>query len=357
MAEDTFTVSDLTWNGTKQCYAFIVGLDGEGTYTAYNLDIYLPAGFTVPTSGGVVIIKGSDPVYPYTEEYNEDDETYDKVYTHSVSYVFNSELRRVRVACISTINASFRKTSGNLFRVYVTLDNEALAASFSPKPIVTLSGLNLTKSDGTKHVPADFSCRPFSTGIPAERTLGVNVTATNQVGTLILPFDAALPSGLQAYTCSSVDSESGLLTLTPAESLAACTPYVIYASGGYSGNLTGTVDLEADYPTTDVYAAGELTGVLSSTVVNAGYILQNQGSGPMFYDAEGVSFTLPAGRCYLTPSASGVKAYGFNFSDPTGIEAARLNPAEQQYFDLAGRAVSRPTRGIYIRGTQKVVIK
>ena len=186
----------------------------------------------------------------------------------------------------------------------------------------------------------------------------MNVSAANKIGTLILPFDVALPSGLKAYSCNA--AEGDLLTLTAAESIEACKPYIVYAESGFSGNLSGTVDMSADYGTTDSFAEGYLTGVLSSTTVSTGYILQNQGDGPLFYDAEGVTFSLPAGRCYLiTPSGAGIKAFSFDFEDDaTAIKTLSNSPLKvESIYDLSGRQVTLPTRGIYIQGPQKVIIK
>ena len=288
--------------------------------------------------------------YPFTKVGKK------KTFKHTVSCNL-LEGNRLRVSCMAQDNSDFKATSGTLFMVYVTVNTSAFTSSFSPKPIVKLSGLNLTTSAAVKYVPADFACRPFTTGIPTARTLPVNVSAGNKVGTLILPFDADLPNGLRAYTCNALDGD--LLTLTPASSIEACKPYIVYAENGYSGNLSGTATLTDDDNVTDVFADGYLTGVLSATTVNTGYILQNQGSGPMFYDAEGVTFSLPAGRCYLTPPPSDVKAFAFNFDDAVGIDATSsiVNHQSSILFDLSGRKVFSPSRGIYIQGTRKVVVK
>ncbi len=355
--DDTFTVSDLTLL-RDNTYSVTISLSGSRIYTAFNLDISFPEGINVMYQevGGqknayVYLFKGSGSPFPY----NEDFFSGEKTYYHNVSGTVN-EFGNLRVACVSQSNANFTANSGTLFYFYVTLDNAALASSFSPKPIVKLSGMNLTTSDATKYVPADFACRPFSTGIPTERTLPVNVSAANKVGTLILPFDAELPSGLKAYSCDA--TEGDLLTLTPAESLEACTPYIVYAENGYSGNLSGTAELPDASNVTDVFTDGLLTGLLTSGVVNTGFILQNKGEGPVFYDAEGVNFSLPAGRCYLTSSGSGVKAFQFAFDDDaTGIEKVNGQWSMVNTYDLSGRQVLAPKHGIYIQGTHKVIVK
>lgn len=353
---DKIVISDLISDdyGTY----FTVGLEGSLIYTAVNMDITMPEGITVAYYNGapdVAVYESDNSALPYTT-----DKKGNKSWKHNVASTYEVVApRMLRIACYSDENAEFTKTSGDLFIIYVEVDNEVYKSSFCPKPIVTVSGIALVeKTDAVKHVPADFTCRPFSSVIAAERALPLNISAENQIGTLILPFSAALPQGVKAYTCSAIDEEASELVLTPANSLAACTPYIVYAPNGHSGTLSGTVDMTAEYPTTDVYSQGFLTGVLSATVVNDGYIMQNQGEGPMFYDAEGSSFSLPAGRCYFTPTgATSSKAYALRIGE-TGINNSQFTIQNSQFiYDLTGRRVVNPTRGIYIYNGKKMVVK
>ena len=365
--DGTFEISDLTYQSRTGLYYFDVSLANcTSNYSAYNLDIILPNGIDVALDEEdnyrVSILTNNQSVYPYRSTYTYDDDDNEietKTYYHTVGCQMPTA-HQLRVSCIdATYNAAFVKTVGKLFRVFVSLNNAVLSESFSPKPIVKLSGLNLTTSAAVKYVPADFSCRPFTTGIPTSRTLSVNVSSTNKIGTLILPFDTDLPSGLKAYSCNGAVGD--LLTLTEVSSIEACKPYIVYAENGYSTDeLTGTARLTDGANVTDVFTDGYLTGVLTGTTVNTGYILQNQnnGDGPMFYNADGVTFSLPAGRCYLTPTGSSVKAFGFNFGDTDRVEKTFNSPSSIfNIFDLQGRKVSSPTRGIYIQGTRKVVVK
>lgn len=352
--DGTFAISDIFYDSYFNSYAFNISIvSSTTTYSSYNLDVFLPTGITVKKDGSnknMVDMPEDDSIYPSVSGRTG------KTYTHTISsnILAGNDLR---IACASQESEDFTKANGTIVEVCIEIDESAFNSSFSPKPIVKLSGLNLTTSAAVKYVPADFACRPFTTGIPTSRTLSVNVSAANKVGTLILPFDAELPSGLKAYTCEALDGD--LLTLTPAASIEACKPYIVYAENGYSGNLSGTAELSDANNVTDIFADGYLTGVLTGTTVNTGYILQKQGSVPMFYDAEDVNFSLPAGRCYLTPPASGVKAFAFNFGDAVGIEEQLSNCklSNCQMFDLSGRKVSSPTRGIYIQGTRKVIVK
>lgn len=350
---DNIVLSDLAWDNDLEFYFFDVSLEGSRIYTAYNMDIFLPDGISTDKDYVLMTEEGSEGIYPCT--YNKIKKEY--TYTHGVSASMPST-NQLRIACTSDINEEFTETSGTLFRVYVELDETKF--TFSPKPIVTVSGIGLVVKEGAqKYVPADFSCRPFSTGIPTARTLPLNISSTNKIGTLILPFDAALPSGVKAYSCQSVDAEAQSLNLTTASSFEACKPYIVYAENGYSGNISGTVDLSATYPDEDIYAEGYLTGVLSPTVVNTGYIMQNQGDGPMFYDADGSNFSLPAGRCYLTPPTALLsKAFGFSFEEVNAINAViGKSPISSELHDLSGRRVTQPTKGIYLQDGKKVFIK
>lgn len=337
---------------------FTVGLaDGTATYTAFNMDITMPEGVDVAyynEAPDVAIHNSENTIFPVTTDRNGN-----KIWKHTVTSTYGAIApRMLRIACYSTELAEFTGTTGDLLIIYVEIDEDVLKDSFSPKPIVTVSGIKFVTKDEKSNVPADFTCRPFKTGIAAERTLPLNISANNQIGTLITPFNATLPAGVKAYTCSSLDEEAEELVLTPASSLVACTPYIVYAPNGYSGTISGTVDMDAEYPDTDVYTHGFLTGVLSTTVVNSGYIMQNQGNGPMFYNAEGSSFSLPAGRCYLTPTGSATsKSYRVRIGH-TGInEVHNENIGSPVIFDLTGRKVESPTKGIYIIDGKKVLVK
>lgn len=359
---DQIVLSELTYDDVAEAYRFTVSLEGSRIYTAYNMDIFLPEGISVVFENNkykVSMLKTTKAVYPYStsEEWDDDSGDYKEVktYSHTLSASMPTE-RQLRVACSSQANDDFTKTSGDLFRVYVTVDASTLNL-FSPKPLVKVSGIALAQADATQQTPADFSCRPFSTGIPTERELPINISASNQVGTLILPFDAALPEGVKAYTCNGADGEQ-TLTLEAATSFEACKPYIVYAASGYSGIISGTVDLSTTYPDEDIYTEGYLTGVLSTTVVNTGYILQNQGEGPTFYAAEGSNFMLSAGRCYLTPSSPlSAKALHLSFEEADGIDGVQTTTTPDVYHDLSGRRVIQPTKGIYIQDRKKVLVK
>jgi hypothetical protein len=182
----------------------------------------------------------------------------------------------------------------------------------------------------------------------------LKVSAGNKFSTAILPFDAELPAGLEAYSCASTNGEN--LVLTYQTSMKAFTPYILYAPNGYEGTLSGTVDAEK-------YAKQVTDGYLTGTVVahevtggEGHYVLQNQGEGPMFYRVGDTSFGIPAGKCWLTLPASAQGVASFQLHRPTGIETIPVSTLDANaVYDLSGRRIAHPSKGIYIVGGKKVV--
>ena len=72
--------------------------------------------------------------------------------------------------------------------------------------------------------------------------------------------------------------------------------------------------------------------------------------------------TIPAGKCYLDTTGSGVKSFlSFSFDEDvvTGIEDVRskMEDVRGEYYDLQGRRVETPTHGLYIINGKKVFVK
>ncbi len=183
-------------------------------------------------------------------------------------------------------------------------------------------------------------------------------------GTLILPFDYDLASdGLVAYSCSEVDGN--VLVLTPEGGITdikANTPYIV------AGDVRESTTYQfAGVPTNtqDTYTDGLLTGTLVPTTVPEGsnnYVLQNQSDKLAFYLVADEGITCGAYHCYLTyagASGTGVKlSISFPGSDDaTGIEAVGEAVGSGAIYDLSGRKVSHPLRGVYIKDGRKVVVR
>lgn len=167
-------------------------------------------------------------------------------------------------------------------------------------------------------------------------------------GTLILPFDAELPDGLRAYTCTGL---SGSTVMTEAQpSIRANVPLLMQGTPGtYKFQGDGT-------PLMDSYTEGLLTGVYVPTTLTDGYVLQNQNGVIGFYHVNAnAPVTVPVNRCYLQ-SDMDFESLSVHF-DATGISKVGQESKEVPLYDLQGRRVTAPRRGVYIRKNKKVTLK
>lgn len=187
----------------------------------------------------------------------------------------------------------------------------------------------------------------------------VNISEANKWSTCVLAFDAELPEGVRAFVSTGMDGNSVLME--EVTTLEAYKPYVLYAQDGYEGTLTGVVDLTAYQETvTD----GVLSGAIVKQETSSGYILQNQGSGMKFYNVNGQTFTIPAGKCWLSVfDASGASVTMRFTGGVTGIEGVYVEcptdvMTDETMYDLEGRRVENPLPGrVYIKGGKKVMLK
>ena len=110
-------------------------------------------------------------------------------------------------------------------------------------------------------------------------------------------------------------------------------------------------------------ASSALTGTLTDIYVTTGYVLNNGSNGVGFYKAnpeanDGQGTKIAAHRAYL-PATSGAKDFiGVDFdSIATAISAIETETETNNVYDLQGRKVVNPAKGLYIVNGKKVVIK
>ncbi len=178
--------------------------------------------------------------------------------------------------------------------------------------------------------------------------------------TLILPFEAELPSGVKAYSCSETDGEA--LILNEATSIKANTPYLI---NGYESTHNFSGYGLAD---NDSYTEGLFTGtyVDYQTTANSNtYVLQNIDGDVAFYlVGESIQPIVRPYRIYMTYESVDGAAPKFSFGrngGTTSIENMEPTINDQQtivVYDLMGRKVNTMEMGkMYIMNGQKVIIK
>ena len=188
-------------------------------------------------------------------------------------------------------------------------------------------------------------------------------TISNQFATLILPYNATVPEGCEAYTLTGVD-ENNVVGGDPLEAtIPANTPVLLANEGEHKFNAE---NVKVAVTPTDL-TEGLLTGVYSAIQAPTNsYVLQTQDSGQAFYHATaGNEPTMNPFTAYLTYMASNnanklVLDLGGEVTSVENVEAATSAATVVEIYDLSGRQVSAPVKGINLMkmsdGTVKKVI-
>ena len=120
----------------------------------------------------------------------------------------------------------------------------------------------------------------------------------------------------------------------------------------------GTYDIPVTDDTPTVGNTGlSISNGTDATKENGIYVLGRKNNEVGFYRWVG-SASLASGRVYLAPTASSAREYlSFLFDDETaGINNVNVNHNDN-YYDLQGRHVEHPKRGLYIVNGKKVFIQ
>ena len=137
-----------------------------------------------------------------------------------------------------------------------------------------------------------------------------------------------------------------------------------------SGTAGNTYSVPMTTENVSATSGNELKGVTSETAIDYktgespnfkyNYILQDS----KFKKATGAK--LKAGKAYLTTAydvttaGSGAPGLEIVFGDATGIGATLVNSEQRimnSVYDLQGRKVANPTKGLYIVNGKKVIVK
>jgi len=156
---------------------------------------------------------------------------------------------------------------------------------------------------------------------------------------------------LEAYIVTDNDASDGYVTLTKVDKVPAGTGLVLVKTSGTS----------FDVPVFDGTGADDVTGNLmagsatatTAVAANAGYILKDGA----FHPSSGGD--LPAGKAYLNVAAS-APVLLLNFDgDVTGVNEVRgkMEDVRGGMYDLQGRKVAQPSKGLYIVNGKKYVVK
>lgn len=329
----TFSQVALQPGGDGQLVS--VHLATASDYTAVTLDIYLPEGLAFAPK----VKKGKETFCEKGEACFDD---------HSVSAAVQAD-GALRVVVMSTSSETFWDDETEVFKFYVK------ALPFAKPGPVTLQVKNcFYNTAAAVQVDTDDTSISNKVSVATSATATLAITSENKWSTLVVPFDATLPEGVKAYTCSEKNESESVLILSPVSSLSAFTPYILYAENGFEGNLTGEVSAEK-YPASGMVAAGLLKGAVTKQVaVSNDYVLANVNGVTQFYRVENTK-AIPAGKCWVSVSGSSAKE-NFGFQIATGIKNIKSDKESKVCYTVDGKKISTPLpHQLYIEGGKKII--
>lgn len=197
----------------------------------------------------------------------------------------------------------------------------------------------------------------------------LNVSAAGAT-TLVLPFDAELPSGVTAYDISYTSGADNV-TATPVDKITANEAVLINAA---EGTYTFTVSNSSEITWTGATVSnGALTGVYVqhgksgdynpiAYVPADSYVLQDGKYGLGFYKvAAENTIKITSFRAYLTPQVAGTRSFIGLDDGTTGIQNSvkveNKDLGDDVIYNLSGQVVTNPGKGIYIKNGKKFIIK
>ena len=199
--------------------------------------------------------------------------------------------------------------------------NVTVSAEFEEIPAV-----DLTANEGAT---GEYWATFYSNASNFKASAGTQVFAVNLTGTAIT---------MTEITDGIVNSGQGVVLKSTAASITM-TPNASASAGDYSTNsLTGTM--------TSITNPGNAYVLNYKAATGAGFYKLSSGG------------TIGANKAYLVSGAGAPEFFSFD-GNTTSIneERGKMEDVSGEYYDLQGRRVSQPTKGLYIVNGKKVVIK
>ena len=174
----------------------------------------------------------------------------------------------------------------------------------------------------------------------------------NEYAAVCMPFAMTLPEGVVAYTAGAPQTADGVefvpLTECGIGVIAANTPVVLVAENGtYNIGVGGEAEaLEAENQLRGVLKSASVSGSNIYTLKNGEFTKRTSNSGSItantaYYTADNAAASLPVKK-----------------GEATGIEEVKTESVKvKDIYDLHGRKVAKPVKGIYIIDGQKVMVK
>ena len=171
---------------------------------------------------------------------------------------------------------------------------------------------------------------------------------------LNLPFNVVLPAGLKAY--AAVEEEADAVVIGEVEGVVPANTGVLL--NGEAGTYTLTIDNEDKEGVESLFHGTTLTTTIGSDV-NAYVLAQHEGDeAPKLYQLDPTERTMAANKAYFV-SESAAASFALKMAT-VGIDGVLTDGDAEavKYYDLSGRRVLNPTKGLYVTDKgQKVLVK
>ncbi len=220
--------------------------------------------------------------------------------------------------------------------------------------------IGLRSADGAMYFPSISitwsanveSYTDYCTTVTAVTSLTATITAAGYA-TWVPTENVAAPTGVSAFIVTSTSTSN--VVMEELLAIPANTPVVLKGeAGSYTFDVCAESDLEANEA--DVTQNRLKVSDGTNAVGDGIYVLANKTKGVGFYPWTSNS-SLSAGKVYLEISGGNARDFfGFG-AETTGIERLQNGADAQVVFDLQGRSVKQPAKGLYIVNGKKVVIK
>ena len=219
------------------------------------------------------------------------------------------------------------------------------------------TALNVDQSSNVILMPNNYGASVWY--IQKAETIGLTIGGA-LCGTFCYDFAVELPEGLTAYRAVRDDADAIYLESIEGSVVPAGTPVLVQADEAKTHELTILSDAAA------LSETNAFEGTLLPEAIDAGvnaYILgkKETDEAPRFYLVSEGDRTMPANKAYYV--ATGTQTQGFRLSfdgTTTGIDSAVTAEGGETevYYDLSGRRVLYPAKGIYVKANgQKVYLK
>lgn len=338
----TLTVSDFDIKALEYTTITIESDIALNDYCSFQFDLLLPEGISMPYN--VNPDEEEEQFGYFDSEAEEWIPAIESGITKSSHTLACSKIDGgYRFVCYHPKFTSFKSGSKNVLTLIMQADSNAVNGVYR----ITLGGTMFIANKNSHFTPEVNAGTAIVKGSDKSTTFEFTMSEARW-GTLMLPFDANVPAGIVAYSCTGVDGNS--VVLYECSTIYANTPYLLNGiPETYS--FTGVPIAEKNE-----YSSGCMTGVHSATTIYSGYVLQENDGIVAFYRVnENKPIEVPAGHCYINVTGD---AMYIRIDRTTGINEMDYNTEGSEIYYINGINVeSTENNRIYIINNKKKYIK